>query len=409
MNIDCDRRAEEFYSHLDETQQSSALINPIESMQVYFRSNGVINTGKLYTQTVRDRHGPPLKQYIKDKYHWNEEQFNSIAWPSIKMAFQSKTPQQKVHLAKAIYHWLPTMARLHRITPEEYPTPTCNICKISDETQDHIYQCNHHASRSEQIKMLRKIEKEGEASGINTFLIRTLTKGLHAWMHHLPPPRISVKRHPVHKLVAEAYAAQALLGWRHAIRGRISVKWIEAQELHMNLRHSTISQGHHIIRSLWTAMEYLWRARNTMEHGTPEEEGSLHQTARINVRLKRAYETKGKLHFVSRNQLFNVPLRRRQQYTHYKNERWLELVEAAAKNRRRQKEKLNETLSTMTHFYTKRNNDIILIRSKKAAEHVPQEYRQFQMINYYERNPRARTSTAQQEIIHTRNVPKVQI
>ena len=72
MNIDCDRRAEEFYSHPDETQQSSALINPIESMQVYFRSNGVINTGKLYTQIVRDRHGPPLKQYIKDKYHWNE-------------------------------------------------------------------------------------------------------------------------------------------------------------------------------------------------------------------------------------------------------------------------------------------------------------------------------------------------
>ena len=177
----------------------------------------------------------------------------------------------------------------------------------------------------------------------------------------------------------------------------------------MNLRHSTISQGHHIIRSLWTAMEYLWRARNTMEHGTSEEERSLHQTARINVRLKRAYKTKGKLHFVSRNQLFNVALSRRQQYTHYKNERWLELVEAAAKNRRRQKEKLNETLSTMNHFYTKRKNDITLIRSKKAAEHEPQEYRQFKMINYYERNPRARILSTQQEIIHTRNVPTVQI
>ena len=93
-------------------------------------------------------------------------------------------------------------------------------------------------------------------------------------------------------------------------------------------------------------MEYLWGARNTMEHGTSEEERSLHKTARINVRLKRAYEKKGNLHFVSRNQLFNVPLSRHQQYTQYKNERWLELVEAAEKNRRRQKEKLNESLST---------------------------------------------------------------
>ena len=257
--------------------------------------------------------------------------------------------------------------------------------------------------------MLRQIEKEGEASGINMFLIDTLTKGIHAWMNKLPPPRISGKRHPVHKLVLEAFHDQEQLGWRHAIRGRISAKWIEAQELHMVLRKSNISQGYLIVRSLWIAMEYLWRARNTMEHGTSEEERSLHKTARINVRIKRAYEKKGNLHFVSRNQLFNVPLSRRQQYTQYKNERWLELVEAAEKNRRRQKEKLNETMNTMNHYYKKQKNDITLTRSTKAAEHEPQEYRQGKMINYYERNLRARICSTTQESIHIRNVPTVQI
>ena len=133
-----------------------------------------------------------------------------------------------MHLAKVTYHWLTTMARLNKIQPPEYPTSTCNICKRSDETQDHIYQCNHHASRAEKLKMLRQIEKEGEASGINTFLIRTLTKGIHAWMKKLPPPRLSEKRHPVHKKVLEVYYEQGELGWRHAIRGRISKKWIEA-------------------------------------------------------------------------------------------------------------------------------------------------------------------------------------
>lgn len=106
---------------------------------MYFKSNGIINTGKLHAQIARDRHGPPLKEYIKEKFLWDDERFNQIAWQSIKTAFQSKTPQQKVHLAKAIYHWLPTMAHLHKIKPEEYPTPTCNICKKYDETQDHIF------------------------------------------------------------------------------------------------------------------------------------------------------------------------------------------------------------------------------------------------------------------------------
>ena len=45
LNIDCDARAEQCY---DETTQSNKRIIPHMSVQAYFESNRVINTGKIF-------------------------------------------------------------------------------------------------------------------------------------------------------------------------------------------------------------------------------------------------------------------------------------------------------------------------------------------------------------------------
>eukprot|EP00588_Corethron_pennatum_P028744 CAMPEP_0194333340 /NCGR_PEP_ID=MMETSP0171-20130528/62446_1 /TAXON_ID=218684 /ORGANISM="Corethron pennatum, Strain L29A3" /LENGTH=98 /DNA_ID=CAMNT_0039095531 /DNA_START=447 /DNA_END=739 /DNA_ORIENTATION=+ len=92
--------------------------------------------------------------------------------------------------------------------------------------------------------------------GVNTFLIRSLTKGLHAWMHDNPPPRISEKKHPVHVLVKEAYDDQEIIGWSHAIRGRLSKKWQQAQSLHSQVRvEVNPPQKATLIRIIWKAMD----------------------------------------------------------------------------------------------------------------------------------------------------------
>eukprot|EP00588_Corethron_pennatum_P029013 CAMPEP_0194317430 /NCGR_PEP_ID=MMETSP0171-20130528/14177_1 /TAXON_ID=218684 /ORGANISM="Corethron pennatum, Strain L29A3" /LENGTH=89 /DNA_ID=CAMNT_0039074011 /DNA_START=390 /DNA_END=656 /DNA_ORIENTATION=+ len=88
----------------------------------------------------------------------------------------------------------------------------------------------------------------------------TLTKGIHAWMHNKTMPEISTKHHPVHKLVQEAYEDQNLLGWRHAIRERLSTKWTKAQTLHAQMRGSERpAQGNIIIRLIWNTVDGLWK------------------------------------------------------------------------------------------------------------------------------------------------------
>ena len=89
----------------------------------------------------------------------------------------------------------------------------CNICKTATETQNHIYCCNHPASREVQLTALRTVEKKAIEQGVNLFLIQSMLKGLHAWMNASPLPHMSPKRTITHRTVRDAYYAQDDLGW----------------------------------------------------------------------------------------------------------------------------------------------------------------------------------------------------
>ena len=153
MNINCNKQASDFYNHPNKKTRAF-IISPNE-MKVYFKSGGTINPGKLFNQILRDRHSPVLWQYIEKKYKWGPQQFNKINLITIKIAHSANTFNQKVWISKAIYEWYPTIDRLHKITPEDNPSPMCNICKTMKETQDCIFCCNHPTSRTTQITALK--------------------------------------------------------------------------------------------------------------------------------------------------------------------------------------------------------------------------------------------------------------
>ena len=64
-------------------------------MRAYFESNGVINTGRLHSQTIQDRHGTKLKQYIIEKFEWDHHQMSLIDWVMVHKAFSRKTFRQQ--------------------------------------------------------------------------------------------------------------------------------------------------------------------------------------------------------------------------------------------------------------------------------------------------------------------------
>ena len=107
-----------------------------------------------------------------------------------------------------------------------------------------------------------------------------------------------------------------------------------------------------------------------MEHRTTAAERTLRKTAKTNQRLKKAYEEKNKLSHIARQQLFHISLKRRKEYRPETNERWLQIVTAAKANRKRQNEKLSESLGRISQYFPtiqKQQN----IRSKQAGEYAP--------------------------------------
>ena len=89
-----------------------------------------------------------------------------------------------------------------------------------------------------------------------------------------------------------------------------------------------------------------------MEHGTTDEERSRAKRSRMNARLKIAYSKKNKISPAQQIQLFTIPLERRRQYKINANERWLESVEAARRNKSRHDEKQSKRDRNI-HLYFK--------------------------------------------------------
>ena len=159
------------------------------------------------------------------------------------------------------------------------------------------------------------------------------------------------------------------------MRGRVIQRWLKAQSLNNETRKSKNGdQGHVVVRIIWLAMERLWPARNRMEHRATEEERSLHQTTRMNEKLNKAFLKKFKVSEIVRTQLFQIPQCHRHQYKLEANEQWLDMVEAAVKNRQRQNDKLYETLGRITLYYKQAHTQVNYKSSIRAQSYNSRKY-----------------------------------
>ena len=75
-------------------------------MKVWFVSNDIVNTAKLQSQIVQDRHTPSLKIYIMKKTKWNYEQFESVDWTTHSRALHSQIDLQRVGTTKFKHLWV---------------------------------------------------------------------------------------------------------------------------------------------------------------------------------------------------------------------------------------------------------------------------------------------------------------
>jgi len=118
------------------------------------------------------------------------------------------------------------MDRLHEFSLTEYPSKVCPICKEKEETNGHVQQCKNFASRKTQMKMLEKPRTWFSRQSAHPILSVEIKKYNHFWMRGRECTSADKlnKHSQIHVVIVWVVEEQNLIGWDHAIRGRLSKK-----------------------------------------------------------------------------------------------------------------------------------------------------------------------------------------
>ena len=80
--------------------------------------------------------------YMTGKYEWTKKTFHDIDWDVHQAALKNFLPNDQMKITKFLLQWLPTGHRQHRESNGTYPRE-CTLCKIPDETNNHMLCCTH--------------------------------------------------------------------------------------------------------------------------------------------------------------------------------------------------------------------------------------------------------------------------
>jgi len=126
-------------------------MDEIRNQSPFFRE-GIsiwINDQKLYSNMsnhISDAyHHDRVKEYLTEKYHMNNSQFESINWQASKKSMANMHPTKCQWTAKYVSHFLPIVVNMVQRTQwcKEY----CPRCKNCEETHKHLFHCQHPQSQ----------------------------------------------------------------------------------------------------------------------------------------------------------------------------------------------------------------------------------------------------------------------
>jgi len=225
---------------------------------------GRIENNRLYSVLKSHINGSNMKQYLLEKYHWNDRIFANINWRAHHKAMRNIPRYKRVTLHKYVHGWLATNVRRHREGMAS--DDKCPLCG-GPETRDHVFRCTN-----AQMKLIRV----SYWKNYKTQICQSTGEGFkHIFLAGLDTiggasdPTIETKAQWPEPLRA-AYEIQSNVGWTQVLYGRIAQSWDA-------LAQYKSAEGVQIRKDVWTNRAItlswrlgleLWSVRNQLVHGT---------------------------------------------------------------------------------------------------------------------------------------------
>ena len=143
---------------------------------------------------------------------------------------------------KSTFGWQAVNETQHTWYLRKNPSDTCPTCKAKTETQDHVYKCNHPASRKSQTQEIDKLGTWLMKQNYHPYITSSIQRNIRAWMDGKTAAEVIILNTPnknrgkIKKLIDEAVTDQTTIGWQHFTCRRISRKWQRALDAHPHTR-----------------------------------------------------------------------------------------------------------------------------------------------------------------------------
>jgi hypothetical protein len=134
LNVDCDLGAKQCMreSEIDTTRPV-----PVAGSRAVFFLGGEMVTSNIKEQIQYANQAPAMAQYIKDKFVWTDNQYNSVNWKANGIGMKRRPLRQAIRTSKMYYNLLSLGCQKQKLGSD----PMCPCYGRREEDFLHLMQC----------------------------------------------------------------------------------------------------------------------------------------------------------------------------------------------------------------------------------------------------------------------------
>ncbi len=270
-----------------------------------------------------------LRRHITKRENWNANVPDMICWEAHKRSINKLYNTDKTRIHKFLHRCLPTNKKLHDID-QDHPAkcPACNEI----ETNDHVTAC-HNPRREKLRKELKSsTAKTMDKHNTHQHIKECILIGMEKFTNNdTTPIELTELSFTPSETIQQAITEQQAIGWTNFYRGRISTKWMDAQQEHARQNthqgnQDTVQWASQITTTMWHGFLQIWEERKQDQHG---RESSQQQATLRRTLLLKVDQLYSKIHTFDEEdkRIFSKPVAHWEQSSNKDIQDWLAIAE----------------------------------------------------------------------------------
>ena len=156
INVQCDRKASEYYQHRDLILESKTMIPHLQAQKISLRNPFTRITTDYRAAIIQYKVGHAAESQCSRTWKIQTSFLTHINWTALRQVLRSTRGRKRFAYIKAIHTQWPTMEREFK-----WGRSLTNICPHCSQLEDtiHVFQCKNIIVKANRIEALTKLKK----------------------------------------------------------------------------------------------------------------------------------------------------------------------------------------------------------------------------------------------------------